>query len=105
MFSEKAPALSGKSGCAAERGRRRSLGRLAAVALAAEHLAVFFHGAPAPGPGHNVVGLHELIVETLAAEGAKSLLALPDGEADILGKGAQVEVPLVARQDIGDDAF
>ena len=76
----------------------------AAVAFAAEHLAVLFRGAPALAPRRDVVALHKRDVELFVAERANVVLAFPDGELDVVGKGAEVEEALVAGEHVGNDA-
>jgi len=67
-------------------------------------LAVFDDGAAVVVPWRDVVALHELQVELLATDFAAMPLLLPHGEFDVLGECSQVEVVLVARQHVGDDA-
>ena len=74
------------------------------VTLTAQHLAVLDDRAASVAPGGDVVALHELEVELLAADGADVVLLLPHSELDVLGEGAEVEVMLVACQHVGDDA-
>ena len=64
-----------------------SLCPFAAVAFAAEHLAVLFRGAPAFAPRRDVVALHKRDVELFVAERANVVLSFPDGELDVVGKG------------------
>ena len=54
----------------------RLLCALAAVAVAAEHLAVGGDGAAAVAPGRDVVGLHLRKLEMRAAEGTDTVLPL-----------------------------
>ena len=77
---------------------------LAAVTLPTEHLAVLNNSAAMFAPRLDVVALHELEVELLAAKGAFVFLLFPYGEFDVIGECAEVEVMLVACQYIGDDA-
>ncbi len=71
---------------------------LPSIALAAKHLAVLNDCSAVVAPRCDVVALHELEVELLAADGAAVPLLLPYGKFDVLGEGTQVEIVLVACQ-------
>ena len=60
----------------------------AAVAFAAEHLAVLFRGAPALAPRSDVVALHLFEGIFLLAMGADVVLLFPYGKFDVFGEGA-----------------
>lgn len=74
------------------------------VALAAEHLTVLDDRASTIAPRGDVIALHELKVELPATRLAEMILLLPYCQLDVLGKCPQVEVVLVARQNVWDDA-
>ena len=51
-----------------------------------------------------MVALHKRDVELFVAERANVVLSFPDGELDVVGKGAEVEEALVAGEHVGNDA-
>ena len=78
---------------------------LSPVTLPAKHLAVFYYRSAAFAPRCDVVALHKFIVELLAAYWADMLLLFPHRQFNVFGECAEVEVALVARQYVRDDAL
>ena len=74
------------------------------VALSAQHLAVLNDGSTTFTPRGDVVTFHEFVVELFAAERTDVLLLFPHSQFDVFGKCTKVEIMLVTRQHIGDDA-
>lgn len=50
-----------------------------------------------------MITFHELKIELPATDGTDMILLLPNGEFDILGECPQVEIMLIARQNVWDD--
>ena len=76
---------------------------LAAVALLAEHLAIFGDGFAALAPRRDVIRLHAVRFEVLAAFPEQSLLPLVRLPFLTGREGPDVQMPLLARQNVRVD--
>ena len=77
---------------------------LSAVALFAEHLAIFGDGFAAEMPRRDVVGFHLGEVEMLAAVGTDAALPLVGRQFLRIGEGSDGKIFLFSGKDVGVDA-
>ena len=74
------------------------------ITLPTQHLAVLDDGATAIAPRGNMVALHELEVECLAAERTDVVLTFPCSQLDVLWESTKVQIVFIPCQHVGDDA-
>src|SRR4051812_45976744 len=75
------------------------------VVWSAEHLAVVWLGLAALTPWRDVVSVHIRVLEVLLAEGTVSLLAFIGGKLRLLVELPEVQMLLVASQEVEVDAL
>ena len=79
-------------------------GAFAAIAVAAEHLAVVSNGTSPLCPGCDVVGFHLLYFEMAPTDRANTQLALIDLTFGVVVECAYTEMVLIVIEDIPKDA-